>query len=646
MQCSEHWLTSRMRLWFLCLVFLLGFSTWTGAASAAAGSVSILCYHDVGQPLQKGELNRWTVTEGALEGHFQYLKDNGYTVISINDYIAYAKGERPAPEKAVLLTFDDGYVSFYTKVYPLLKKYNYSAVVSVVGTWMDGNPAPDDIGKVVSWNQLREMEQSGLVEVASHSYNMHRRGIATPQGDGGVPAENRFFDGRRYESEQDHRTRLAYDFARGQEQFVRELGHPARVIVWPYGGYTAEALELAQQAGFTVSLGLGGGLNKMGDKALMQAKRGIIFNNPNNREFAQFLKTRMEDWRARPIRMAQVDIDALYDKDPQQMAANIRQLLTRLDASKVTAVALQAFADPKGDGNMEKVYFATNQAPVAVDVFGHISRILSDEGYPVFAWFPSLAGQWLLTGHPEDAVVASEADKAGWYRRASPFSQRVRQQMNALAEDLAAYSWVDGILLQDDLYLNDYEDFSPAAKAAYLRDFGRPLTPDIRKDPARMDEWTEWKTKTLETVGAELVAAVRKHRPDAVVLRNIYAEAVLSPETEECYAQNYEHYLQLYDYTVIMAYPYMEKHGDDPAGWLKDLTAVALEQSAAKQKVIFKLQTYDWDEMRWLSARDLKRQVAALKTGGALHLGYYPEVMFDPTAALGSKGGREVYDQP
>ncbi|WP_027938724.1 poly-beta-1,6-N-acetyl-D-glucosamine N-deacetylase PgaB [Anaeroarcus burkinensis] len=642
MRCKE-----RSLIW-LCSLLLAAvlWGGWLPECAAAEGTVSILCYHDVGNPNQPGVgTNPWTVTESNLESHFKYLQDNGYTVIKVEDYIAFAKGERPAPPKAVLLTFDDAYSSFYEKVYPMLKRYNYSAVLSVVVGWLDVR-APGEVGKLVTWQQLKEMQDSGLVEVASHSYDMHRWGIANPQGDGAIVAENRLFDGKKYESEAAYRNRLKYDFDQAQTVLTRELGRPARVMVWPYGGYSTQALEVAQAAGFSVALGLGGGYNRLGEASLTQGKRGIVYGNPDAASLGKFIQTGMRDWRTRPLRMAQVDLDQIYDKNAQQMEGNLRQLIERLNASGANSVALQAFADPNGDGNLEKVYFATSHAPMEADVFGHVAMRLVDSGFRVFAWFPTLGGQWLLANHPEDVVKASEADKSGWYRRATPFSPRVREQIRALANDLSAQSRIDGILLQDDLYLNDFEDFSPAAQAAYQREFGRALTPDVRKDPARMAEWSDWKTKTLEMVANEVIAEVRKNRPEILTLRNIYAEPVLNPQAEEWFGQNYAHYLQQYDYTVLMAYPFMEKQGKNPEGWLRKLTEAALQQPQSNLKVLFKLQTYDWAGKRWLSRQEQKQEVAVLRAGGARHLGYYPEGFFDPQAVLVEGEGREVYEQP
>lgn len=630
-------------IWLLascCLALLL-----LMPASAWAGSLTVLCYHDVVARDQVNPANPWTVTEDVLDSHFRYLRDNGYQVISLDDYLAASKGEKALPDKAVLLSFDDGYISFYETVFPLLQRYDYSAVLAVVGNWLDGTP-PSDVGKLLNWEQLRTLAASGRVEVASHTYDLHRLGNMTPQGDGANLAKQRLYNGDKYETQTDFDARIASDFAAVQAVFQRELGHAARVLVWPYGHYSGDALRQAKAAGFLVTFGLDGEATLGEKNSLPVVKRGIIYGNPDARRFAAFLNTGMAEWRRNPMRLAQVDLDLIYDVDRRQMDENIRQLLERLARSEVTAVALQSFADPKGDGNVEQAYFWTQQAPVKADVFSHVSRRLAERGYRVFAWLPTLSGQWLLTGHPEDAVAAAEATKAGWYRRATPFSARVQQKLNNLVDDLFTYAWVDGVLFQDDLYLNDYEDFSSAAKTAYAEAFGRQLTPDIRDDAIRRAEWTAWKTRSINQLTADLTKTIRYRRPDALVLRNIYAMPVLKPYSEDWYAQRYDDYLQHYDYTVIMAYPYMEKEGKAPGAWLEKLAQTALRDPGDAQRVIFKLQTYDWEKKRWLSDKELRQQVAALKKGGARHIGYYPEVVFDAKIAPLPATDKEAYDQP
>src|SRR3546814_8082796 len=114
---------------------------------------------------------------------------NGYVPVSVDAVIAADRGGAPLPNRAVLLTFDDGDASFYTRVFPILRSYGWPAVFAPVGKWV-GTPAGQEVAfgdkqasrdQFVTWDQVREMAASGLIEVASHTHDLHRGILANPQ---------------------------------------------------------------------------------------------------------------------------------------------------------------------------------------------------------------------------------------------------------------------------------------------------------------------------------------------------------------------------------------------------------------------------------------------------------------------------------
>ena len=130
---------------------------------ARGAKIPIIMYHDITAVKDVD----WDVTPEELEKHFQILQEGGYTPISMDRMVNHLRTGAQLPEKPVLLTFDDNYLGQYKYVFPLLKKYNYPAVWSVhtrfVGT---GGQKPK-----ANWDQLREMQKSGLVTIASHTVN-------------------------------------------------------------------------------------------------------------------------------------------------------------------------------------------------------------------------------------------------------------------------------------------------------------------------------------------------------------------------------------------------------------------------------------------------------------------------------------------
>lgn len=204
----------------LCQMLGMGFEEDTGEnllyLTTGAGEYAVpegypvptLMYHAVGDDLWGfAEL---FVSPAELEAQLQYLTENGYTTIHFSDLQAVDQIEKP-----VLLTFDDGYLDNYTELYPLLQKYNCKATVFVI---------TDMIGvheKYMTWEQAREMADSGLVSIQSHT------------------ASHPFLDALTRE-EQAEELRRSYD------AIFEHLDREPYVLCYPTGHYNSDTLELME----------------------------------------------------------------------------------------------------------------------------------------------------------------------------------------------------------------------------------------------------------------------------------------------------------------------------------------------------------------------------------------------------------------
>ena len=159
---------------------------------------------------------------------FAWLKGNGFHPVSVDQIIASRRGGAPLPPRAVLLTFDDAYESQYSKAFPLLRQYGYPALVAVVSSWTNASPqGPVRIshkslmprGYFMSWSNLREMAQSGLVEIASHTHDMHYGAVANPQGNELPAASTHLYLAalRRYETDAEYEDRVGADLRQSAE---------------------------------------------------------------------------------------------------------------------------------------------------------------------------------------------------------------------------------------------------------------------------------------------------------------------------------------------------------------------------------------------------------------------------------------------
>lgn len=251
-----------MRAVLLILVALI-VSSPTLAQPTGQRFVSV-AFHDVVDRAEQLESDG--VTTDRLLRFFDWLKGSGWKVISLDDVAAAGKGIRPLPDKAILLTFDDGYASVYTRVFPLLLAYRYPAVIGLVGSWMDA-PMDGSVlygdrrvkrSRFLSWPQVREMMESGLVEVGSHSFGLHTGVLANKQGNSIPAARTWRFDARtgRYETDAQHKARIRADLERARAQLLRETGRLPRTLIWPFGRYSGPALEAAREAGFAFALSL------------------------------------------------------------------------------------------------------------------------------------------------------------------------------------------------------------------------------------------------------------------------------------------------------------------------------------------------------------------------------------------------------
>src|SRR3546814_11710694 len=92
------------------------------------------------------------------------------------------------------------------------------------------------------------------------------------------------------------------------------------------------------------------------------------------------------------MRVAHVDLDYVYDSDPEQMERNLDAVVQRMANLKITTVFLQAFADPTGDGLAREVYFPNRHLPMRADLFNRAAWQLPRRAFVAgYAWMPVLS---------------------------------------------------------------------------------------------------------------------------------------------------------------------------------------------------------------------------------------------------------------
>ena len=144
---------------------------WRKAGSRPV--IQILLYHRVQDQVQK----EIAVTRRNFLWQMEYLLRKGYQVISLEEALHLKADGPPLSRKRqryAVLTFDDGYLDFYTDVFPILQRYEFPAALYLVSGYVETSKVfwwDQDLGKseLMGWNQLKQIVASGLITIGSHT---------------------------------------------------------------------------------------------------------------------------------------------------------------------------------------------------------------------------------------------------------------------------------------------------------------------------------------------------------------------------------------------------------------------------------------------------------------------------------------------
>ncbi|KKW68939.1 outer membrane N-deacetylase [Lampropedia cohaerens] len=611
-------------------------------------SFVVLAYHDVND--DEADQRYLAVTTRKLIGEFAWLRENGYQPISVQQILDAHAGRKDLPEKAVLLSFDDGYSSFYSRVFPLLRAYQWPALWAPVGSWLD-TPAdqPIDFGGLITprehfgtWEQVREVHASGLVEIGAHTQNMHFGQTANPQGNTQPAAASLFYDMQsgRYESHAQFDARISQDIQAVSSRIAQYTGQPPRAWVWPYGAMHGRTWQIAKRYGYQLSFGLEAGLANAAQ--LDNIPRFLIGSDLSLAQFAGFITGIQEQ---EPMRAVHVDLDYVYDSDPQQQERNIGELVQRIYDMRITTVFLQAFADPQGDGVIRSVYFPNRVLPMRADLFNRVAwQLHTRADVDVYAWMPVLAfeldpaitrvasaqGLAAQGAGGANGQASSRAHAPGHYPRLSPFDPAARQAIRTLYEDLGWQAAFDGVIFHDDAMLTEDEDLSEPAlhayrEAGFIGPFPVPL-----EDAAQQQRWMRFKTDALTDLTLELLEAVRSIRGAHVrSARNLFVGTVIQPDSERWLAQNFRQSLASYDWVVPMVMPLMEQVPRQRIdAWLDSVVDAVAAIPGGLEKTVFEVQAVDWaaqGAQRRIPSDRIGQWLRRLNIRGARHMAYYPD---------------------
>ena len=228
----------------LCSALCAAAVITVNAVTAEEGvEIPVVMYHSVLK--DEARHGKYVISPAEFESDLNYLKTHGYTTILMEDLIAYTQGGK-LPEKPVLLTFDDGYYNNYLYAFELAKQYQSKFVISPIGFYADqytNTPDENAYYSHATWEELKEMADSGLVEVQNHSYNLHK-------SEGGRLGVKKVGG----ETEQQYETMLSGDLLKAQEEIERHVGRKPTTFVYPFGALSKGTPEIVRKLGFSATL--------------------------------------------------------------------------------------------------------------------------------------------------------------------------------------------------------------------------------------------------------------------------------------------------------------------------------------------------------------------------------------------------------
>ncbi len=240
-----------LRTWFF------GFAVVVGIAGLAfifflrdRYVVPILSYHHVASDFHSSKdfpsLNN--VTAKSFAWQMKFIEKHGYHVISFEDYIDGVKKGHGFARNTVVIQFDDGYEDNYTNAFPVLKSYEFPAMVFVISDTI-GTPG------FLTWAQIKEMDSQGF-KIGAHT----RRHAYLPE----VPLE------------------VAKEEIFGSKKALEAgVGHPIDYFAYPSGGFTEEVAGLVKQAGYKAAVTTNRGRDKF-NRRFFEINRIRIKNTENS----------------------------------------------------------------------------------------------------------------------------------------------------------------------------------------------------------------------------------------------------------------------------------------------------------------------------------------------------------------------------
>ena len=180
-------------------------------------SIPVLMFHSITNV--KG--NELEISKAQFKMEMQYLKDKGYTTLTLTEVYDFFEKNKPIPKKSVVITFDDGYLNNYTNAYPILKQFGFKATIFDITSTVDTST------NYLNSAQLKELSNNGI-DIQPHT-------ITHP-----------------------HLNKLSYDQQykelKTSKDFIETLlSKTVKFVAYPYGEWNQDTIKAVKNIGYTMA---------------------------------------------------------------------------------------------------------------------------------------------------------------------------------------------------------------------------------------------------------------------------------------------------------------------------------------------------------------------------------------------------------
>ena len=213
--------TSRL-VQITCCLLSLAASAWASFSLAAESGVIVLYHHvDTSTPPST------SISPEDFRRHLEYLRDNDYQVMALDTMIDHLQSQTPLPERAVAITFDDGYASIYETAFPMLQQFDMPFTL-----FLSTDPINQRQNNYMTWDQVRELSDAGAVianHMVYHPYMLEHEG---------------------QETDDQWLARQRAELLTAEATITAETGQNHRFLAYPYGEFNAELKTMLAEEGF------------------------------------------------------------------------------------------------------------------------------------------------------------------------------------------------------------------------------------------------------------------------------------------------------------------------------------------------------------------------------------------------------------